>query len=139
MRGIDITGTPVCTASDARCSPRSGTALAPPWCAALLAAAVVGLCACAPLPAREDPWTGIDKVQHFAFSTALSAALAQASLNDGKSDCGALRVGFGWTMAVGVGKEVFDARIRRAGWSWRDLVADAAGAMAGGVLITDCR
>jgi putative lipoprotein len=107
--------------------------------ACLLAVAMLATSGCAPLPAHKDPWSGIDKVQHFAFSTVMSAAIAQASLNDGRSDCAAMRLGVGWTMAIGAGKEVFDAQIRHAGWSWRDLVADAAGAMAGGLIVTDCR
>lgn len=106
-----------------------------------LSALAIGfcLCACAPLPAHQDPWIARDKAQHFGLSVLLSAAVTQAALNDGASDCTAARRGAGVTLTVGIGKEVIDSQIRHRGWSWRDLVADAAGAMTGSLLVANCR
>lgn len=95
--------------------------------------------ACAPIPNRDDPWLRADKAKHFGVSTAISAAAAQAYLNDNQSDCRAMRSAFAFTMAIGAGKEIYDSEVRRVGWSWRDLVADAAGALAGSALIAHCR
>ncbi len=50
-----------------------------------------------------------------------------------------MRSAFAFTMAIGAGKEIYDSEVRRVGWSWRDLVADAAGALAGSALIAHCR
>ncbi len=98
-----------------------------------------GLFACAPIPAHKDPWNAPDKYAHAAISAVLGATVTQASLNDGAAECDALRRGAGVTLTIGVGKEIVDAEIRRKGWSWRDLVADATGAVVGSLLISGCR
>lgn len=93
---------------------------------------------CAPLPARDDPWSGRDKLNHFGASALIAAAAVQSEKNRGADDCQALRFGFVLSSGVGVSKEMVDATIRKTGWSWRDLVMDGLGALAGGWIVAPC-
>jgi uncharacterized protein YfiM (DUF2279 family) len=82
----------------------------------------------------SDRWFAQDKVHHFAasgFLSGLSYYLAREQA--GMSADGAVRVGIGFTMALGVMKELRD--IRHGTPSWKDLVADLAGAVAVAVLL----
>lgn len=106
----------------------------------LVCVAFASLCfACAPLPARDDPWTGYDKLQHFGYSAVIAAASTVIARQSGVNDCAATRAGFGITLGVGISKEWYDANIRHTGWSWRDLVMDSAGAAIGSVAAGSCR
>lgn len=104
--------------------------------AAVLAAAV--LCGCAPLPARDDPWTGHDKLQHLGYSAVIAAAATAAAKNQGADHCDAARIGFGLSFSAGVAKELYDANVRRIGWSWRDLVMDGVGALGASLAVAPC-
>lgn len=81
-----------------------------------------------------DRWFGPDKLQHFfvsAFVQSMSyAALRRAGAENDAAIGGASAV----TMAVGVGKELRDRRVRGE-LSVRDLVWDAAGAGSASVLL----
>lgn len=74
-------------------------------------------------PAHADSFGTPDKVKHFAVSAALGAAATVATKSDSKAIALAL--------APGLAKELYDARKGGSGFSWRDLVADAAGAYLG--------
>lgn len=79
--------------------------------------------------AREDRWWARDKLQHFTFSF-LWALGSQYVLTDkvGWSDRAALPASAASTAAVGLAKEVYDARFDAGNrFSRRDLVADGAG------------
>ncbi|ALS13723.1 hypothetical protein AOU28_20060 [Pseudomonas aeruginosa] len=41
------------------------------------------------------------------------------------------RFGLSFSLAFGVGKELYDSRSAGSGWSWKDLAWDLAGAAAG--------
>ena len=111
------------------------------WRAAL-AGVVLAVAPCAQVPPPETPpqrtrpaddWLGADKATHAGVSFALAAggALAlRAGMDASRSDARALAVGT--TLALGVTKEVADARRPRAPlFSWRDLAANAVGAALG--------
>lgn len=94
---------------------------------------------CAPVPVRNDPWSGPDKALHFGASAVIAAAAAQSAKNHEHSDCKAFRIGFVVSSGVGVAKEIADDNIRQVGWSWRDLVMDVLGAAAGSWIVAPCR
>jgi uncharacterized protein YfiM (DUF2279 family) len=105
--------------------------------AAFLAAVLVALAA-APrtvagpflLPADEQGgWFAADKELHFAASLAISASTRSAGASDGAS--------FGIAVGAGTVKELWDATLRpgKPGASWKDLLADIAGAAAGFLIV----
>lgn len=112
--------------------PRAGVGLALviPF---LLLAAATGLRGAAeadPLflsAADQGSWLAADKGLHFAGSLAIAASLRV----EGRARGTALAATFG----VGLLKEAYDATVKprrlRRGASWKDLVADLAGAAAG--------
>jgi uncharacterized protein YfiM (DUF2279 family) len=82
-----------------------------------------------------DRWFSPDKLQHF-FSSAFVQSIAYGSLRGvGASHGTALAGASVTTAAVGVGKEIHDAR-SGGDASARDLAWDAAGAGAMTVLLT---
>jgi uncharacterized protein YfiM (DUF2279 family) len=82
------------------------------------------------LPAdQQGGWLAADKELHFAASLAISASARSAGASDGTS--------FGVAVGAGTLKELWDATFRpgRPGASWKDLVADIAGAAAGFLIV----
>jgi uncharacterized protein YfiM (DUF2279 family) len=81
---------------------------------------------------------GDDKVQHAFMSYAVGvftyAAARSAGIEAGSARAGAL----GASVAIGLGKEAFDARHGRP-FSGYDLVADAIGAVASYAIIRQVR
>ena len=77
--------------------------------------------------ADQGSWLAADKELHFAGSLAISASLRV----EGQRREAALAAAFG----AGLLKEAYDATIKprrlRRGASWKDLVMDLAGAVAG--------
>ena len=104
----------------------------------LLAATLAVLCACSPLPAKDDPWTSRDKYKHAAASAVIGAVAVRAARNQDVGRCDAFRVGAAVSIAIGAGKELIDQEIRNKGWSWRDLAWDAAGGTLGAWLASAC-
>ena len=86
---------------------------------------------------RVDPWFGFDKVQHFTFSFLVTVG-GQYALTDkaGIRARGALPASVAAGAAVGLAKEVYDARRRGgSGFSRRDLAWDALGLGAAALFI----
>ena len=82
----------------------------------------------------DDGWFSADKVKHF-LTSAFVQSLAYGSLRGVGASHGAALVGATiTTAAVGVGKEVYDARTG-GDPSGRDLAWDAAGAGAVSLLL----
>ena len=83
-----------------------------------------------------DAWFGNDKAKHAGLSFALAAGGGLAlrhGMDARRGDAVAFAAGV--TLALGVTKEVADARRPRSPlFSWRDLVADAVGAALGAVV-----
>lgn len=78
---------------------------------------------CTPVPA-QDSWTGPDKKLHFGVSFVFGFA-AGSQWPDNKP------LAIGVAMIPGVIKEASDAQKGGSGWSNKDLVWDAIGAMSG--------
>jgi uncharacterized protein YfiM (DUF2279 family) len=90
-----------------------------------------------PPPQQNDRWIALDKAQHFTFS-ALFVLAGQYVLTDkaGLSEGEALPIACGGALALGLAKEVADAnRPRHPLFSWKDLVADAAGVAVGAAIV----
>ncbi len=89
-----------------------------------------------PLPAAQA-WFGFDKVQHFTFSFLFTVGSQYVLVN--KADLGegpALPVSAGISAGIGVAKELYDRRRPGGtGFSYQDLVWDAAGIAAASLLI----
>jgi uncharacterized protein YfiM (DUF2279 family) len=82
-----------------------------------------------------DRWLGADKLQHF-FTSAFVQSLSYGALRGVGAGHGSALIGAtATTAAVGVGKELYDAR-HRGDPSVRDLAWDAAGAGAVTLLLT---
>jgi uncharacterized protein YfiM (DUF2279 family) len=78
----------------------------------------------------SDSWTGSDKLKHFAVSApfgALGAYLERDTQHP---------VAYGTLIGTvpGLAKEVFDGTCRTDGFSYKDLEADALGALTGAAL-----
>lgn len=81
----------------------------------------------------EDPWLGPDKALHYSLSAGLAAGgYGLAALG---TDSRPLRlgIGFGGALALGVGKELYDA-VGPGQASGKDLVWDALGAATGALV-----
>ncbi len=71
----------------------------------------------------QDSITGPDKIKHFGLSVGMAGIGAMVFQSP--------KIGFGACMAVGVAKEVYDARTPGHTASAKDLIADAAGCVVG--------
>jgi uncharacterized protein YfiM (DUF2279 family) len=81
-----------------------------------------------------DGWLSADKLQHF-FTSAFVQSISYGTLRGAGAGHGAALAGASaTTAAVGVGKELYDAR-HRGDPSVRDLAWDAAGAGAVSLLL----
>ena len=86
---------------------------------------------CATVPVAQDPWFGPDKAKHFAISAGASGVVTLACLNSGWEGGEAFVPAIGLTLALGAGKEAYDAKVRKTFWSWRDLTWGMLGGLAG--------
>ncbi|MBM3907143.1 MAG: hypothetical protein FJ363_03580 [Gemmatimonadetes bacterium] len=80
-----------------------------------------------PPPRANDPWFARDKYLHAAVSAVVQGAAYSVFRRDARYTVAAQRASL-VTIAVGVGKELYDRRhpARRSA-SWRDLAWDAVG------------
>ncbi len=80
-----------------------------------------------------DPWIAPDKFDHLLLSAMLSSTTylqLQAAHNGTDA---ALATSLGLTLGLGVGKELYDV-IHPGHPSWKDLAADAVGALLGALV-----
>lgn len=82
--------------------------------------------------AEQGPWLATDKELHFAGSLAIAASLRVRGEREGTAVVA--------TLGVGLLKEAYDVTLKPRrlgrGASWKDLVADLAGALAGAALVS---
>lgn len=82
----------------------------------------------------DDPWFGRDKVLHFVGSAVVQGAAYTLFHRDARYTVAAQRASL-VTVAVGVGKELYDLRHpSRHRASWRDLAWDGVGGTAATVI-----
>lgn len=81
---------------------------------------------------ESDKWFAMDKFLHFTASagiTGLSYHCYHCQFKNPEKNSIYFSVTFAG--ASGIGKELFDLKYRKTGWSWKDIVVDAAGIAAG--------
>ncbi len=79
----------------------------------------------------DDHWFGRDKLYHFTCSGIIAAAGSYAAYQGHGGENDALLTGASLTFTAGAGKEVYDVRIKRTYWSWKDCVWDLIGGAVG--------
>lgn len=75
-----------------------------------------------------------DKLLHFICCFIVSAVMAVIN-----GLCGIILVGminsFACGIAIGVGKEYGDSKAKGNKWDWKDIIADAIGALLGSLIV----
>ena len=90
------------------------------------------------LHAPPDRWLAPDKLKHF-FMSAFVQSVSFSALRTARVDHDPALVGASaMTLTVGIGKELYDRRVK-GDFSARDLAWDAAGAGAASLLLSRAR
>ncbi|HUR92064.1 MAG TPA: DUF2279 domain-containing protein [Gemmatimonadaceae bacterium] len=89
-------------------------------------------------PFAMDGWFGADKLKHFFMSAFIQSMAYSSARAAGASHDGAFVSATAATVGFGVGREIYDGRVKRA-FSYKDLVWDGAGLAAGMVLVNNAR
>lgn len=85
---------------------------------------------------KRDSFTGIDKLEHFAVSAAMTASTAFVLHNHFQTNRdNAIIIGFATSFSFGGIKEIIDKRTPGEQSSWKDLAADILGCTAGALII----
>ncbi|NOZ62267.1 MAG: hypothetical protein GXO74_11345 [Calditrichaeota bacterium] len=86
----------------------------------------------------EDSWFSRDKAHHFLTSAFLASAGYYYSREmSGKSEMRSRSVGVGFSLSLGILKEIRDGMQPRNDFSWKDLVADCLGTGLGILLMKE--
>ena len=88
----------------------------------------------------RNKWLGKDKVLHFtgsAFLTYWNYGMSKDIMDQSPQKSKYFAVSF--TLVLGTAKEYSDKKLKDTGFSWHDLAYDAAGIVAGLVLINNLR
>ena len=89
-------------------------------------------------PFAMDGWFGADKLKHFFMSAFIQSMAYSSARAAGVSHDGAFVSATAATVGFGVGREIYDGRVKRA-FSYKDLVWDGAGLAAGMALVNNAR
>lgn len=71
-------------------------------------------------------------MKHVAASGLIAGGVTAAMESEGRDQ--AFAAGIAGAMAAGAGKEWYDLTVKKACWSWKDLVWDFVGASAGATI-----
>jgi putative lipoprotein len=85
-------------------------------------------------PLAADKWFGADKMKHFFMSAFIQSMAYSSARAAGASHDGAFVSATAATVGFGIGREIYDGRVKKA-FSYKDLVWDGAGLAAGVVLV----
>jgi putative lipoprotein len=85
-------------------------------------------------PLAADKWFGADKMKHFFMSAFIQSMAYSSARAAGASHDGAFVSATAATVGFGIGREIYDGRVKRA-FSYKDLVWDGAGLAAGMALV----
>lgn len=85
-------------------------------------------------PLALDGWFGADKMKHFFMSAFIQSMAYSSARAAGASHDGAFVSATAATVGLGIGREIYDGRVKKA-FSYKDLVWDGAGLAAGIVLV----
>lgn len=87
--------------------------------------------ACSAPARKDDHWMAKDKLYHFSASAVIGASSAAVFINNRSDDEGAFWLGMSAVTSVGAGKEVYDLKVKRTYWSWKDMLWDMIGGTLG--------
>lgn len=89
-------------------------------------------------PFAMDGWFGADKLKHFFMSAFIQSMAYSSARAVGVSHDGAFISATAATVGFGIGREIYDGRVKRS-FSYKDLVWDGAGLAAGAILVNNAR
>jgi len=78
---------------------------------------------CLVLLVQSDPWWAKDKVRHFATAYVLTKSSMQAGIDR--------RYSAAIVFTLSVGKEVYDKKVKKTFFSFKDIIYDLAGVTLG--------
>lgn len=90
------------------------------------------------LPVVIDGWLGADKIKHFMVSAFMQSITYSAAQAAGVDRGDAMRISIAVTAASGLGREIYDGRVKGR-FSVSDLVWDGAGIGAATVMLRHTR
>ncbi len=83
----------------------------------------------------DDNWFGRDKFEHFTISAFYAGGTTIiANRHFGLERTGSVEIGIGFSFSLGTAKEIIDSKNSAATSSFRDLIWDIAGALAGAII-----
>ena len=86
---------------------------------------------------RRDSFFGRDKLKHFVASAVITGLASWHCNHTFKTvPSRAVQYGFSLTITIGVVKEFVDFYTSKRWFSWRDIIADLAGCITGGLLLS---
>ena len=85
-------------------------------------------------PLAADGWFGADKMKHFFMSAFIQSMAYGSARAAGASHDGAFVSATAATVGFGIGRAIYDGRVKKA-FSYKDLVWDGAGLAAGMALV----
>ena len=87
---------------------------------------------------RVDKWFAIDKLQHFSYSCLVSLGCQYVLVNkQNNSEEESLPISSALSFSAGLLKELNDNRGKNGFFSWKDMVANAAGIVVAAVIISN--
>ena len=85
---------------------------------------------------RVDKWFAIDKLQHFSYSCLISLGCQYVLVNkQSNTEEESLPISSALSFSAGLLKELNDNRGKNGFFSWKDMVANAAGIAVAAVII----
>ena len=87
---------------------------------------------------RVDKWFAIDKLQHFSYSCLISLGCQYVLVNkQNNTEEESLPISSALSFSAGLLKELKDNRGKNGFFSWKDMVANAAGIVVAAVIISN--
>ena len=87
---------------------------------------------------RVDNWFAIDKLQHFSYSCLISLGCQYVLVNkQSNTEEESLPISSALSFSAGLLKELNDNRGKNGFFSWKDMVANAAGIAVAAVIISN--
>ena len=87
---------------------------------------------------RVDKWFAIDKLQHFSYSCLVSLGCQYVLVNkNSNTEEESLPISTALSFSAGLLKELNDNRGKNGFFSWKDMVANAAGIAVAAVIISN--
>lgn len=101
---------------------------------------IAGICLCVLCTGcstvrHDDRFFGRDKLYHFTIAGAIGAGTTVSADCRGTSRADAPIIGTSVALGFGAGKELYDLKIKKTFWSWKDMLWDLIGGLAGSYVV----